>query len=275
MPFEAVIAEFAAALENPAAPPPPDALGRRGAPDGRRFSVYRNNVAVSLIGALAARYPVMRAILGEPTFGDLARAFARARKPRSPVMIAYGGEFPDFLQEAGPGLAPAGVIEVARLENAWVEAYHAEDAAAASLADLAALEPAALAGARAVLHPAARLLRLATPAGSLWQANQAKPPPGRRRRATPGEGFPPDRDRAETQDAREDRGEDVLITRPEAEVFVRILPPDGYAFARGLAAGATFARAANALGDPEDFGTHLVGLVEAGAIRSILSGDPP
>ena len=26
----------------------------------------------------------------------MARAFARARKPRSPVMIAYGGDFPEF-----------------------------------------------------------------------------------------------------------------------------------------------------------------------------------
>ena len=48
MPFDALIAEFATALESPAAPPPIDVIGRLGAPDMRRFSVYRNNVAVSL-----------------------------------------------------------------------------------------------------------------------------------------------------------------------------------------------------------------------------------
>ena len=71
--------------------------GRMGAPDARRFAVYRNNVAVGLIGALEARYPVSRRIAGDELFRAMARAFVRARKPRSPVMIAYGGEFPEFL----------------------------------------------------------------------------------------------------------------------------------------------------------------------------------
>ena len=67
--------------------------GRMGAPDARRFAVYRNNVAVGLIGALEARYPVSRRIAGDDLFRAMARAFVRAHKPRSPVMIAYGGSF--------------------------------------------------------------------------------------------------------------------------------------------------------------------------------------
>ncbi|MBV9290232.1 MAG: putative DNA-binding domain-containing protein [Hyphomicrobiales bacterium] len=262
MPFDAVIAGFAAALEDSAAPPPATVLGRRGAPDGRRFSIYRNNVAVGLIGALAARYPVTLATLGAETFRDLARVFAQARKPRSPVMIAYGAEFPDFLQEAAPDLAAPGVVEVARLENAWVEAYHAEEAPAATLADLAALEPGRIARARAALHPAARLLRFATPAASLWASRQTEASPSTTLRVVP---LP--------RNAGED-GEDALITRPEADVRVRILPSGGYAFAQALLEGAMLAEAAEALGELEDFGTHLVGLVEAGAFQSILPGDP-
>ena len=83
-------------------------VGRLGAPDKRRFSVYRNNVAVGLIGALEARYPVSRRIAGDDLFRAMARAFVRAMKPRSPVMIAYGEEFPEFAAaylaaaEAGP-----------------------------------------------------------------------------------------------------------------------------------------------------------------------------
>ena len=73
--------------------------GRMGAPDARRFAVYRNNVAVGLIGALEARYPVSRRIAGDDLFRAMARAFVRANKPRSPVMIAYGGEFPEFVAE--------------------------------------------------------------------------------------------------------------------------------------------------------------------------------
>jgi hypothetical protein len=97
MPFEATIGAFAHALSEPSAPPPAMTHGRLGAPDARRFSVYRNNVVVGLIGVLEARYPAFRRIAGDDVFRALARAFVRDRKPRSPVMIAYGEDFPEFL----------------------------------------------------------------------------------------------------------------------------------------------------------------------------------
>ena len=139
MPFEATISAFAAALGEPSASPPAMTRGRLGAPDARRFSVYRNNVAVGLIGALEARYPASRRIAGDDVFRAIARAFVAARKPRSPVMIAYGEDFPEFVAGCA-GVAPC-LADVARLENAWVEAYHAADAAAATIGDLAELSP--------------------------------------------------------------------------------------------------------------------------------------
>src|SRR5579872_5116891 len=97
MPFETTIRAFAAALDEPSAAPPAMTRGRKGTPDARRFSIYRNNVAVGLIGALEARYPVSRRIAGDNLFRAMAGAFVHSHKPRSPVMIAYGGEFPDFM----------------------------------------------------------------------------------------------------------------------------------------------------------------------------------
>ena len=252
MPFEATIAAFAAALGDPAAPPPAGALGRLGVADSHRFSVYRNNVAVGLIGALEARYPVARRIVGPDVFRALARRFVYARRPRSPVMIAYGDDFPEFLAEAGAALDPPYLAEVAALENAWVEAYHAGDAKVAGLGDLAALAPAELPGARVEFHPAARLLGFAAPAASIWAAHQGDAEPA-----------PPARW----------QGEEALVVRPDADVAVHILPPGGYAFAARLREGATLADAAEALSNPDEFGTHLVGLVEAGAVRSIIPGD--
>src|SRR5208282_5370725 len=96
MAFETTTSAFAAALADPAASPPATTRGRLGVPDARRFSVYRNNVAVGLIGSLEARYPVSRRIVGDDLFRAMARAFMSARKPRSPVMIAYGEDFPEF-----------------------------------------------------------------------------------------------------------------------------------------------------------------------------------
>jgi len=253
MPFEATVRSFAAALGEPSAAPPVMTRGRLGAPDVRRFSVYRNNVAVGLVGALEARYPASRRIAGDDAFRALARAFIRARKPRSPVMIAYGEDFPEFVA-ACAGTEPC-LADVARLENAWVQAYHAEDEAAATLGDLADLSLELLPEARIAFHASARLLRFSTPAASIWASAQA--------------GDGPAAPVAEI-------AEDALITRPDADVRVRILPPLGYDFALRLQQGATLIEAALALDDPVfDFGTHLVGLVESGAVASLIPGSPP
>ncbi len=253
MPFDSTVAAFAAALCDPAKPPPAAIRGRRGAPDARRFAVYRNNVVVGLIGALEARYPVARRIFGPEAFRAMARAFAEAHKPRSPVLIAYGAAFPDFIEAQGPNPDLRRLADVARLENAWVEAYHAEDAPAAELADLAALSAEVLPNARVALHPAARLLSLATPAASIWASCQDGAEPI----------HPPN------------RGEDVLVARPNADVSVRILPPAGYLFAKRLREDARLAEAAAALPDADEFGPHLVGLVAAGAVKSIIPGESP
>jgi hypothetical protein len=301
MSFETTVRAFAAGLDDPSAATPAKTRGRMGAPDARRFAVYRNNVAVGLIGALEARYPVSRRIAGEDLFRTMARAFAHARKPRSPVMIAYGGEFPEFVAEylaGGPGLENARecyrhceersdeaiqrasgalcspgllrfarndegglthliacLVDVARLENVWVEAYHAEDATAATVSELAALNPDSLPGTRIVFHPAARLLRFLTPAASVWASAQNS-----------------DHPIALTEGA----GEDALITRPDCDVRVRVLPPLAHDFAIELREGATLIEAAAAMNEPAfDFGTHLVGLVESGAVASIIPGQKP
>ena len=258
MPFETTIGAFAAALADPAAPPPGVTQGRLGTPDARRFSVYRNNVAVGLTGALEARYPVSRRIVGAESFRAMARAFVRVHKPRSPVMIAYGHDFPDFVDAyvAGTALALdlAYLGDLARLENAWVEAYHAKDSPVATIADLGKLNPTALPRAQFEFHPATFLLRFAAPAASIWAAQQ--------------------------NDAQSDAptrllGEDALVTRPEADVSVRILPPSGYEFAASLRDGATLIEAAETVQLPDfDVGTHLVGLVESGAIAAIIAGEP-
>jgi Putative DNA-binding domain len=313
MPFETTVRAFAAALGEPSAPPPVTTLGRLGAPDARRFSVYRNNVAVGLIGALEARYPVSRRLAGDELFRAMARAFARAHKPRSPVMIAYGEEFPEFVADylaRGPerfgrfsspqspskgrasfgrptagedqgggseerpsvgrampaatrgggcanGVDSAGIqyptaclADVARLENAWVEAYHAEDASVAAVGELGSLSPDSLPNTRIAFHPAARLLRFATPAATVWASAQSSDRPAA---------------------LAEGPGEDALITRPDCDVRVRVLPPGGYDFALKMREGATLIEALTALDDPAfNFGAHLVGLVESGAVASIV-----
>ena len=258
MPYEATAGLFSAALTDPASPPPTVTQGRLGVPDARRFSVYRNNVAVGLIRSLEARYPVSRQIAGVEGFREIARAYLRFHKPRSPVMIAYGADFPDFLRtftaQAGPQADRPHLADVARLENAWVEAYHAEDAPVATIRGLDGLGAADLPQTRIEFHSAAFLMRFATPAGSIWAAQQ---------------------DGAQSATPADPPGEDVLITRPEAEVMFRVLPPAAYDFGARLREGATLLEAAHSVNSPDfDFGAQLVGLVEAGAVASVIRGEP-
>ena len=112
---------------------------------------------------------------------------------------------------------------MARLENAWVEAYHAAEADALGLDALAAIAPDALEALRFRPHPAARLLSFAHPAASIWAASQGE-----------GEPRPPEVWSAEA----------ALVTRPDADVFVRVLPPGGFAFAAALFSGASLGEAA-------------------------------
>jgi len=148
--------------------------------------------------------------------------------------------------------ATACLVDVAWLENAWVEAYHAEDTSVASVTELAALSPDCLPDTRIAFHPAARLMRFATPAASVWASAQTS---------------------GASAASTEASAEDALITRPDFDVRVRVLPPLGYDFALSLREGATLVEAVAAVNDPGfDFGAHLVGLVESGAVASIIPG---
>jgi hypothetical protein len=243
MPFEATVAAFAVALVDPSAPAPVQG-------GARRFSVYRNNVAAGLIGALEARYPVTRRIVGDAFFRGLAGAYVARCKPRSAVLIHYGADFPAFVRAFPPARDLPYLPDVAALESAWVEAYHAAEAEATTLAALAEIPPERLDSLRVTFHPATRLLRFASPAASLWAAHQGADEPA------PVAVWAP---------------EDAMITRPEADVRVRVLPPGGYELLAALRDGATLGEAAGPMLERgEDPGAHLVGLISAGGVSGMV-----
>src|SRR6516164_5816264 len=88
---------FAAALLDPRRPTPDVVAGPRGKAALRRYNVYRNNVTVSLIDALAAVYPAVRRITGADFFRGMARFHVRATPPASPLLFDYGRDFPAFI----------------------------------------------------------------------------------------------------------------------------------------------------------------------------------
>jgi len=155
---------------------PPGLMAWNGSDPAQRFAVYRNNVMVSLIDALADSYPVTQDLVGEEFFRAMARLFVRTHPPRSPVLALYGAGLAEFIE----GFAPAAVLpylaDVARLEMLRVQAWHAADAAPLGLADFAALleNAPALAATGFDLHPSLAVLRSAHAVVSLWAAHQAQ-----------------------------------------------------------------------------------------------------
>lgn len=135
----------------------------------RRFSVYRNNVTVSLTAALARRFPVIQRLVGPDFFQQMARLFAETHRPRTPVLLEWGGSFPDFLAGFPPLAEYPYMADVALIEVARGQAYHAADRAPIASGVLCNVDPARLV---LSLHPSVRVMRLDYAAVSVWTQNQ-------------------------------------------------------------------------------------------------------
>ncbi len=244
MPLKASQEAFAAALLNPEAPVPDGVVNPEGAPAPKRFAVYRNNVTVSLMEALATAFPVIQKIVGEEFFNAMAAEFVRAHPPASPLLMFYGDAFPGFLEQFEPVKHLTYLPDVASLEQLRRQAYHARDAEPLSPEFLGAVPPEALGTVRVTLHPAVHILRSVHPVLSIWEWNSAGAPDGT---------------------SLPQVGEDVLISRPELEVEQRRLPPGGAAFLETLHAGAALgeAAAAGAASEGFDLTANITGLLES------------
>src|SRR5207237_10685968 len=132
---------FSEALLDRDRPVPPGPVGPDGEPSPRRFGVYRNNVVASLAAALKDTFPAICRIVGEEFFGAMARSYVLQAPPASPILLDYGDSFPDFIAGFEPAATLPYLADVARIERAWNEAYHAAEAAPLDPTAFAAVPP--------------------------------------------------------------------------------------------------------------------------------------
>ncbi|AXX98538.1 HvfC/BufC N-terminal domain-containing protein [Profundibacter amoris] len=203
--------DFAQAILNPDQPNPEGLRDPEGAPAGKRFSVYRNNVAVSLSEALEVTFPVIRQLVGDEFFKAMAGVFLRQHQPNSPVLMFYGTEMPVFLQGFEPVTHLGYLPDVARIELALCRSYHAADTPPLDPTALQTIDPDDLLKTRLHLAPPVHLIRSKWPAGSIFHANSSGDTP-------PTELHP----------------EEILITRPEFDPQVTVLPAGAGAFIAAL-----------------------------------------
>lgn len=236
-------AAFATALLNPDLGVPVGLTDPQGRAAPLRFGIYRNNVVSSLSKVLEVGFPVVRALVGDRFFAAMAGVFVRAHPPKSRILMLYGDEFPLFLK-GFPPVAHLGYLpDVARLELAMRQSYHAADSVPVS-ADL--LTPDRLSKARLCFAPATRLVISDWPVWSIWAAH------------TRGGPMP-----AAMQ------GEAVLILRPDYDPDPRCLAPACVPVLAALLAGEPLETALDLAAEGFDLAELLALLLGANAITGL------
>lgn len=221
------------------------------------FAIYRNGVMKAAVDALQANYPAVGRLVGSEWLRAVACEYVRNSPPRSPMLVAYGASFADFLSAFEPAANLPYLADVARLDRMWTEAHIAASATPLEAAALAALSEDCLAHTVLDPHPAARWAWFhAMPIYTLWTRNRS----------------------TEEFDANIDwTAEGALITRPASTVIWRPLDRAGCAFLDTCRAGRSVVQAVEAVlaTDPAtDLGRLLQTLTTTGALCAPRSIPP-
>jgi hypothetical protein len=216
----------------------------------RKHGVKSHSSRKSLIEVLAARYPVIRRLVGELSFRIVARRFILSEPPSIAISPSYGDNFPRFLRGQGNAASFEYVADIAELEMVRGKARRAPDVRPLAEA-LLPLRAQWLNGLHITLHPSVCLVQSRFPIVTIWENNQSG-----------NENGIIDRWSAEA----------ALVARPFLAVEVRRLPPGGYTFVRALSEGQTVTiavRAATAATSKFDVASNLALLIDANVIVGI------
>jgi hypothetical protein len=201
-----------------------------GIEPARRIAIYRNNWRENCLANLAAAYPVLKRLVGDDYFRQLAREFQGLYPSRSGNLQHLGAPLAEFLGGRFARTQFAYFADIARLEWAYQEILVAADHDALDVGRLATVPEPDWAKLGFALHPAVRLVRSDFPVLTIWSAHQ----PGT-------EGMAIDN----TTIALDSGGENVLLRRTSSEVEMRRLPRAEFAFLESLARGQSLAAAAD------------------------------
>jgi hypothetical protein len=242
---------FAAALLDPDQPCPAGLRSWNGSDAARRLAVHRNNVVVAWVTALGDGFPVLRQLVGADFFDAMAREFAWAQPPATPVLAEWGAALPAFVEGFAPAASLPYLPDVARLEWAALCAGRAADRPVLQVAHLTArlAAPQRLPGARVEWHPSLALVRSRFAVASLWAAH----PDGRADDAALADVDPMEPENA------------LLLRSPDDQIVVHTLADGPARLVARLQDGQPLGRAAEGVPTDELVAT-LARLIALGAV---------
>ena len=136
-----------------------------------RFSIYRNNVILSLSTAIADTFPVVKRLIGNDCFNAAAITFVRKNPPTEPSLLFYGEQFINFIKSY-PACAHLDYLsDVARLEWNYIRAFHAADARSLDTYDLHKIDSDKLADCILNIEPSVQLMQSDWPVDDIWEEN--------------------------------------------------------------------------------------------------------
>ena len=141
-----------------------DAMLFAGPPDRVLLGLktHANTISHARVRALEETFPLTRQHLGDAAFNKLARDFVETNVVRASDVNRIGLGFSDYLSDAA-------TRELAQIEWAWLECYHAAEDGPLTLGDLAALDEATLLALAVAPHPSTRTVTVSAPIASALQ----------------------------------------------------------------------------------------------------------
>ena len=171
---------------------------------------------------------------------------------RPPMLMLYGEQMPDFLDSFEPVQKYPYLSDLARLELALIQSYHAADSQPIDPAVLQTLPPEELMAMSVTLAPSVRLIRSQWPIFQLWRFNTEPDTP----QPQPG-------------------AEAIVVGRVEFDPVPKLLPSGGGAFVQALLEGQNFSDAidqGNNEASDHDLARTLSTLIEGNAITALNKG---
>jgi hypothetical protein len=144
-----------------------------------QLDIYREQFWLRHVGALEEDYKTLAHVLGHDGFHALCEAYLGACPPDSFTLRDLGARLPEFVASTAPWKEDALVVDVARYEWAFVEAFDAPAAPPLDPAAIASASEDEWSRARLDLAPMLQRVRARFPVDALRAAVQKGEAPGR------------------------------------------------------------------------------------------------